>query len=357
MRPTPSTDIQRRLLVVAALTALFLMVYKVIAGFVVPVAWAGILAYVSWPWYTALRQRLPGRDQLSAVLMTSLLSVVLVLPLIWVVLMMDAEISLLYRQISARLAQGPVTLPPWLHNLPVLGNTLETFINNISGDPEVRNGQLKAWAEVGLQHLGGIADLVGKNIAKMVFAIFTLFFFYRDGDELLAQIRRVLYRGFGERIEPYLGAMGNTTRAVVTGLGLTAMIQGVLAGLGYWVGGVPSPVFLGMITTIVALIPFGPLLGWGGVVLWLLGTGHLLAAAGLGIWGIVVVSWVDNFVRPMLISKTSQIPFLLVLFGVLGGLGAFGMIGLFLGPVILALAMAVWREWLETSSATNFSGE
>jgi len=343
---TPAT-LQRRLAVAVILGGLFLLAYRVVFIFLAPVAWAGILAYVSWPFYLRLRSRLNGRDTLSALLMTLMLAVILVLPLIWAVLMMDSELTLLYQKMSQHVGQGPVTLPPFLHNLPVLGSSVEDFINAMDLDSDSFSAQLKAWGEMGLHHLGSIADVVGKDVAKMVFAMFTVFFFYRDGETIVEQVRTVLHRVLGNRVDGYLAAMGSTTRAVVYGLGLTALIQGVLAGLGYWVAGVPSPVFLGMLTMVIALIPFGPLLAWGSVWLWLLSEGHYLPAFGLLLWGVVVVSWVDNFVRPMVISSATQIPFLLVLFGVLGGLGAFGMIGLFLGPVILAVAMAVWREWLE----------
>ena len=348
-QPTAAT-LQRRLIVALALAGLFLLTYRVLFVFLVPVAWAGIMAYVSWPLYARLRSRLGGRDNLSALLMTMLVAIVLVLPLIWVVLMLDAELTMLYQKLSQRVGQGPMILPPFLHNLPVVGSSIEDFINSVDLDSDTFSAQLRAWGEMSLHHLGGIADLVGKNVAKMMFSIFTVFFFYRDGETVVDQVRTVLRRVLGGRVDGYLAAMGSTTRAVLYGLGLTALVQGVLAGLGYWLAGVPSPVFLGMLTMVIALIPFGPLLAWGSVWLWLLSEGRYLPAFGLLLWGVVVVSWVDNFVRPMVISSASRIPFLLVLFGVLGGLGAFGMIGLFLGPVILAVAMAVWREWVEETA-------
>jgi predicted PurR-regulated permease PerM len=127
----------------------------------------------------------------------------------------------------------------------------------------------------------------------------------------------------------------------------------VLAGIGYWFAGLPAPVFLAVVTTLSALIPFAVPLIWGGASVWLLITGHTAAAIGLGLWGTVAVSWIDNVVRPMVISGATRIPFLLVLFGVLGGLAAFGLVGLFVGPVILAVALAIWREWLLENSAAR----
>ena len=138
---------------------------------------------------------------------------------------------------------------------------------------------------------------------------------------------------------------------MVIGIVLTALAQGMLAGLGYAVAGMDSPVFLAAITTLIAMVPFGTPFAWGSVAVWLFAQGDIVAALGLAAWGTFVISWVDNIIRPMVISGKTHIPFLLVMFGVLGGLNAFGMVGLFLGPVILAVLVAVWREWLEGEKA------
>ena len=125
------------------------------------------------------------------------------------------------------------------------------------------------------------------------------------------------------------------------------MAQGLLAGIGYWGAGVEGPALLAVITGLVALLPFGTPFVWGSVGIWLLLTDKTIEGVGLLLWGLFAVSWVDNLIRPIMISGATKIPFLLVLFGVLGGLAAFGLIGLFLGPVILAVLVAVWQEWLE----------
>src|SRR5437763_236368 len=122
--------------------------------------------------------------------------------------------------------------------------------------------------------------------------------------------------------------------------------QALLAGLGYWIAGATSPVFLAALTTVFGLIPFAAPTLWGGVGVWLVITGSPVAGVALLIWGAIVVGWTDHIVRPFLISREAQIPFLVVMFGVLGGLAAFGLVGLFVGPVILAVLLAIWREWL-----------
>ena len=147
----------------------------------------------------------------------------------------------------------------------------------------------------------------------------------------------------------YLIAVGNMTTAVVWGLIITALAQGVVAGIGYWWLGLSAPMLLGTITALVAMVPFGAPFAWGGIALFLLIGGQYLNGIILLAWGALAVSSVDNLVRPIVISNASQIPFLLVMFGVLGGLAAFGLVGLFMGPVILAVLIAIWQEWLEES--------
>jgi predicted PurR-regulated permease PerM len=210
---------------------------------------------------------------------------------------------------------------------------------------EVRTGEI-------LNILGD----VGRNAGKLALALFTVFFLYRDGESLVRQARRVLRRFLGKRVEGYIAAAGAMTKAVVWGLVATALAQGALAGLGYWWAGVNAPVLLGALTALVAMLPFGAPFVWGAICLWLLVSGDLTAGVGLLVWCALVVSWVDNLIRPLVISSATRIPFLLVLFGVLGGLAAFGLIGLFLGPVILAVLVAVWREWLEEAGAEPASG-
>ena len=128
---------------------------------------------------------------------------------------------------------------------------------------------------------------------------------------------------------------------------LGAIAQGVVAGIGYWIFGVKAPVLLGAVTVLIALIPFGAPLVWGSLSVWMMVTGNVWAGIGLLLWGVLLVSWMDNIVRPLVISNATRMPFLLVVFGVLGGVLAFGLVGLFIGPVLLAVSLAIWREWLE----------
>lgn len=336
----------RRTILGLLLGGLLLLAYSVLQLFLVPVAWAAIVAYATWPLYVRLRRALGGRATLSAALMSLLLLTAFVLPLLWLMAMLRSELAAAYAAVAAYLAQGPRPLPDFVLAIPWLGDWLQQTLDHLARNPAALREQIGAWVE---QRTGELLELlggVGRNAAKLGTALVTVLFMYRDGETLLAQLRQVLHRFVGARVDGYLGAVGATTQAVVDGLVLTALAQGALAGLGYWVAGAQSPVLLAVLTALIALIPFGTPLVWGSVGAWLLLQGQTAAGVGLLLWGALVVSWVDNLIRPLVISSASRTPFLLVMFGVLGGLAAYGLIGLFVGPVILAVVTAVWREWL-----------
>jgi len=346
MPDTPATFTTRRLILALLLGGLLLLAYNVLHLFLVPMAWAAIMAYATWPLYARLRRVLGGRATLSATVMTLLLTAAIALPLLWLISVLRTELAGAFAAVSEYLARGPRPLPEFLRAIPWLGDWLQENLNHLASSPAALREQIGEWMEQRTEELLELLGGVGRNAARLGLALLTALFLYRDGESLLAQFRHVVGRFVGNRIEGYLLAVGATTRAVVYGLVLTALAQGALAGLGYWAAGVHSPLLLALITTLIALIPFGTPFVWGSIGVWLLLNGQTAAGVGLLLWGTLVVSWVDNLIRPLVISSATQTPFLLVLFGVLGGLAAFGLVGLFVGPVVLAIMMAVWREWL-----------
>lgn len=330
-----------------ALAGLLALAFVIITPFIVPLAWAGVLCFVSWPAAARIRACCRGRDTLAASISTLLAAVMLFFPLLWLAWLAQQELSNAYPALQAALA-AQLQIPEQIANLPWLGNWLNSWLQQqtaLLSQPDSMSAAIKAWL---VAHLGDITMLaggVGKNVVKMCFVVIILFFFYRDGARILQEIRHVLAKYIGPQTHGYLHAAGSTTRAVVYGVLLTALIQGFAAGLGYWVAGLSSPVIFGVVTALLALIPFCTPLAWGSAGLWLLAQGHTAEAIGIWIWGAAVVSQLDNVLRPIFISSVSRIPFLLVLFGVLGGLLAFGLIGLFIGPIILTVVWAVWCEW------------
>lgn len=336
----------RRLIVAAFLVGLVLLCFMVLQPFIVPVIWAVILAYVTWPVHQRLVRYVAGRREVAALIMTLGLAAMIVLPVIWFVLMVQTEAMGVYREFSRLLGKG-FALPQFIADLPFLGAALQDLLQRIAHDPTGLDGEIARLFE---QFSGSVTQVlggVGRNVVKLIIAMVSLFFMYRDGEAFAAQVARLLQQFFGTvRVEHYIVAVGDTVKAVVYGIVLAALAQATLAGIGYWFAGLNAPLFLGAVTFLIALIPFMVPFVWGGASLWLLLKGESTAALGLFIWGLTAVSWIDNIVRPLVISEATRIPFLLVMFGVLGGLAAFGLVGLFIGPVILAVLIAIWREWL-----------
>lgn len=336
-----------------AFVGLISLAYVVLRPFLIPLAWAGILVYVTWPLHQALRSGLQERAGLAALLMTAALALLFILPTLWLILSLAREAPLAFERINAYVTSGEHSVPELLGGIPVVGELLQRQWEQLIRSTPAFGQQVLQWAGQWSGYVTGILGGVGRIAAKAVVTLFSAYFLYRHGESLLQQIRLIAVSLIGERAHDYLSAIGGTVRAVVYGLILTALAQGFLAGLGYWVAGVAAPVILAIVTALVALIPFGTPFVWGSVSVWLLVEGHTWSGIGLFLWGALVVSWVDNLIRPLVISSATKISFLLVMFGVLGGLGAFGLVGLFIGPVILAILIAVWREWLEGIQERN----
>ena len=339
-----NNPVSRRIVPWLALVGLALLAFMVVTPFLVPIAWAGILAYASWPVAMRIRRWCKNRDTLAASLTTLLAALTLFIPLLWLIWLAQQELRQVYPALQTLLANPP-PLPESLKTLPWFGEWFTQQHTQLIAHPQGLGAALKTWVSTNGQDLASIAGNVGKNLVKLIFVIVILFFFYRDGARIVAELRQVLTRFIGVQVHDYLHAAGTTTRAVVYGILLTAFVQGIVAGLGYWVAGLNSPVLFGVLTMMLALIPFCTPLAWGSAGLWLLLQGETGAAIGVWLWGAIVVSQLDNFLRPLFISSVSPVPFLLVLFGVLGGLFAFGLVGLFIGPIVLTVAWAVWREW------------
>ena len=339
------SPLARRIVAFAFLVFIFGLTFWVLSPFLASLAWAGILAYVTWPLHQWLCRRLPGRDSLAALLMTVGVAATLLLPMVWVLFTLVEDMTAASAALKQLAAHGLPPLPPGVAAWPG-GEWVVAQYDRVQGDPAWMRAQIAALGLTDAVNSKLVVGGVGRNAAKFGLAVFALFFLYRHGASVLMQFRGVATRWLGEAARGYIHAVGVTVRAVVFGIVLTALAQGVLAGLGYWVAGIAAPALWGVVTALVSMIPFvGPVV-WIGLSLGLLASGETQAAVGLFLWGALVVSWIDNLIRPLVISGPTRIPFLLVFLGVLGGINAFGLIGLFLGPVLLAVSVGIWREWL-----------
>jgi predicted PurR-regulated permease PerM len=346
----PTAPWFRRVLVAALILGVVLLTFSVLQPFIVPLIWGAILTYVAWPLHLRMLKWTGNRITAASLLTTTLVTLILVVPFIWMMLMLRVEAMGAYAHVQAFLASKP-TLPQSLRDLPGIGAWAQNLLEQLASDPtSVRQQAVGLMEESSLQVTRVIGG-VGRNVAKLFFAVLSMFFLLRDGPRLVREVSAILEGILGPRIRDYLDAIGATTQAVVYALMLGALAQGSVAGIGYWIFGFNAPVLLAAATAVIALVPFGAPLIWGTLSIWLLVTGHILQGVGLLLWGLLLVSWVDNVVRPLVISSATQMPFLLVVFGVLGGVLAFGLVGLFIGPVLLAVSLAIWKEWLEQHQA------
>ena len=335
----------RRLLAMVLLAGIVLLGFRVLAPFIVPLVWAAILAFVTWPAYQWLLRACGGRSLPAALIMTSAVSIAVVAPLAWVAAVLRVELIHAWHETQALLAGG-LELPPAVAKLPWIGEPLRDLVARAAQDPHALGAEVSKVTNQSFDQIAHVIGNIAHNIVKLLLAVLSLFFVYRDGERFAGQLAQVLEQVLGPRVHNYLLAITQTVKAVVYGLVLAAVVQGVLVGLGYMVAGADAPVFLAALTTVCGLIPFAAPAVAAGVVGWLLLTGSTVAGVALAIWCSLVMGWTDHIARPFLISQQARIPFLVVLFGVLGGLAAFGLVGLFIGPVILAVLIALWREWL-----------
>ncbi|RYD26845.1 MAG: AI-2E family transporter, partial [Verrucomicrobiaceae bacterium] len=186
---------------------------------------------------------------------------------------------------------------------------------------------------------------VGQGVTQVMISAFLAFFFLRDASLLADRLQVAVERLAGARGKHLLKVAGDTVRGVIYGFLGTALIQAIVAGTGFWIAGVPGAILLGVLTFFFAVVPFGPPIVWVPATLWLFAQGRPGWGIFMLVWGFFGISGVDNVVRPLIISQGSKMPFVLIFCGVIGGALAFGLVGLFLGPTLLAVAYRLIDEW------------
>lgn len=316
----------------------------VLRPFLVPIAWACIAAYVTWPLAHWLRRR-TGRPHLAAAGGTLAVALGLGVPVAWVLVALAGEATHLVGVVRAWLDAG-APLPAWILARPEITARIEQLRASAGIEPSeaIRFATQQAAAITG--RLVDLASGLATNVFKFAITLMTLYVLYLEGEPVVAQARRLARIAFPQAPDSFVDDVGGVVRAVVFGLLGTALVQGLFAGIGYALFGVPSPVALGALTALGSLVPMGPALVWGAAAAWLFVSGHTGAAIGMAVYGALLVSSIDNVLRPLLISRSPQrIHFLVVFVGVLGGLTAFGMLGLFVGPLLLSVSLALLAEF------------
>ncbi|MCS6876896.1 MAG: AI-2E family transporter [Geminicoccaceae bacterium] len=334
-------------LALAALAALGFGILLVLLPFVSALLWAAILAFAVWPLQVRLVRLLRGHAGLAAGFATTLLALALLLPLVLVGRQIADAITLLVETVRQLLELGMPPPPEWLFDLPVLGPELVGAWNRLAEDMRDLPGFVQPWLSTArdLAIRAGLA--LGSGLFDLSLSLTAVFFFLRDGPSLLEQMRRAGERILGGRMQHLLEVAGSTVRGVVYGFVGTAIVQGVVAAIGFALVGLPGALVLGVLTFFTGLLPaIGPPLVWVPLSVWLVVQGQTTSGVFLAAYGVLVISGIDNLIRPWLISRESNLSFLLTFLGVFGGAIAFGFLGIFIGPVLLALGRALLEDWV-----------
>jgi predicted PurR-regulated permease PerM len=318
-------------------------------GFLVPVLAALVIAFASWPLYRRLLAAVGGNRTIAATLAILFILTFLVVPIALAGAYATHEIREWVGWAIETNREGAVT-PNWIATLPVVGDWLnEQWTRNLGHPGGIGELiQLISGANIGSIYRGALAaggSAFGLLLA-LLFMMIALFFAYRDGEHFVGQVDRLGERILPARWERISRVVPATISSTVTGMTVIAIGEGVVLGVAYWLAGVPSPVTLGALTGIMALIPGGAPLSFTLVSIYLAASGSLVAGAALFTWGAVELFIVDKTLRPKLVGGPIKLPFLPTFFGLIGGVKTMGFLGLFIGPVLMALLVAIWREWL-----------
>jgi len=347
---------EKRFEYLAQVAAVFVLVvgcYMVLKPFLAAALLAIVLCVSTWTLYLRLLRRMKGWKNLSALTMTISLSLVVILPLALVTYNLADNVTTYYDVIKKSLEAGPPEPPSWVQGIPLVGNSVDAYwhLLAINADERISLGKRLLEPTKNFLLAGGL--MLGNGVAIMSLAAFICFFFYRDGITLVGYLNVAMNRIVGNHAEIVLSIINRTVRSVMYGLLGTALAQGLVAMIGFAIAGVPAVLLLGVLTAMLSLVPVGPPLVWGGAALWLFYQDSVGWGIFMLLWGFILISSVDNVVKPILISQGSDLPFTLILFGVMGGVLTFGFVGVFIGPTLLAVGYSLIQEWIERESVSQ----
>jgi predicted PurR-regulated permease PerM len=343
------------------LTALLIFVGGwMLRHFLSPLAWAGVLGIATSPWYERWLAGFRGRwrHTWAALTFTVLVGLLLLIPLVYGGLVAVHEAIPLVHSLLDSWRNGTFGLPQWVLRLPVLGAWINQLWNEELGSPAgsaaaVRHArpELLEWTRV-------LGIEVFRRVVTLVFTLLTLYFVYRNRDRLRVEVPQVCERLFGPFVVRLLLKAVDAIRATVDGIVIVALAEGAIMAGVYAVTGTPHPILSGAITGVFAMIPFAAPLVFCALGLLLFSHGAVAAAITIVASGSVLLFVADHFVRPAIIGGGAQLPFLWVLLGILGGVESFGLVGIFLGPALMATLVALWRGWVtEPPSQTSLPKE
>lgn len=334
-----------QILGIGALLLLGIGCIVVLWPFLSALIWAAVLCFSTWPIYTWLERLLGGRRTPAALLMTLIVAAVVVAPFAILVATLADSVATVAQAVNNLLEQGPPAPPAWVAEIPFVGERLALYWQGLAYNAPAFLVELTKLIRPATDIAVASGAVLGVGLLELALSVFIAFFFYRYGHQMAASVRGSSERIGGTRARRLLLVAGSTVTGVVYGVIGTAIAQGLLAGLGFWIAGVPQTLLLGFLTFLLSFVPAAPPLVWGSVALWLFFQGEVGWGIFVAGWGLLLVSSIDNLLRPYLLTQANSLPVLLSFFGFLGGILAFGFIGVFLGPVLLAVGYSLFLEW------------
>ncbi len=323
----------------------------VMRPFVSALLWAVVLCFSTWPVYRRLLALLRNRRSLAALVMSLGMILVILLPFLIVGVTLADDVRELAAATRQWFAQGPPEPPAWIAKVPVVGQQVTEYWQSLAQDTTKLWTEAQRFIEPVSTWLLKVGLALGRGLLELALSILIAFFLFRDGVAVAERLTNGVERIGGERGKHLLTVAGNTVRGVVHGILGTALTQAVVAGIGFVIAGVPGAAVLVLLTFFASVVPVvGTALVWGPAAFWLFEQGSTGWGIFMVIWGVGVAN-IDNVLKPWLISQGSKLPFLLIFFGVLGGAIAFGVIGVFLGPTLLAVGFRLIEEWVTARRA------
>ncbi len=335
---------------VAAAGAIFIGCVMIMAPFFPAILLAIIFTLSAWPAFEWLKNRLGHRTALAATIVTIALAACFIAPLVIIGTSSSDNFTKTYNAVQATLQGDTGQIGGLLKSLPFIGDELSRHWNTLTSDKERLKAIMEEYAGPASQALLTLGKTIGRGIVDISLGVIFAYFFFRHGTNVAVRVRNLIDKLWGPQGQHLLQVSKKTVIGVVYGILGTALAQGVLAALGYWIADVPGATFLGLMTFFLAFIPMGPVLVWLPAAFWLISEGQTNWGIFLFLWGVLLVSTIDNFLKPYFISIGSNLPFLLVLIAIAGGVMTFGFIGLFIGPTLLALTYSLLLEWSGTRS-------
>lgn len=341
----------------AAVLVIVVGCYLVLHPFIPALLFAAVVCSASWPLFVRLRNALLGRATLAALTMTLLLIVLVIGPTLLLAASLVDDVMALVEAAKAMLNAGPVMPPAWLRKIPLAGGLLADYWQRLASGGESLSVVWQGLLGPVRSFLIGASKTAGEGLLQLALASFIGFFFYRDGETLMLALRKVLDQIAGGRGNEFLQVINDSVTGAVSGIFGTALAQALVALAGFVIAGVPAAFLLSVAIFFLSIVPIGPPLVWGGAALWLLNEGQTGWAVFMVVWGLLGISSIDNLVKPYLISRSSRLPILLVVLGMLGGVVAFGFIGLFIGPPVLAIGLTLIQLWIARRAVEGIPGK